>query len=579
MEDLTGRQFGAYQILAPLGEGGMAAVYKAYQASTDRYVALKVLPHQFAIEPQFVARFQREARLLAQLQHPNILPVFDFGQTDGYTYIVMPFVQGGTLADQLEGEPLSLPRIRQIVSEIGEALQYAHVRGLIHRDIKPSNVLVGEDGHCLLSDFGLARMVDESVKLTTSGSVMGTPAYMSPEQGLGQMLDARSDIYSLGVMLYEMATGRVPYRAETPAAVIIKHIQDPLPPARSLNPELPEAVERVILKVLSKNPADRYQTALEMVQAIRATIPLGSSGTALAATQPAPTPAAATTQPAALQRSWLALPAVLAVIGVGGLLAAAACLLLLLVGPDRNLIFHPAAPTAELAAPTIAAATVPTAVATAGTLLATKPVAASPGPNAATVAAALTAVALESASPRPALPTPLPTASPTPTLPTAVPSPQILVPSSASASGYDANGSTDSQGNVTTFVPQNAVDGRPDTAWRVPGDGQGQWLRLDFDHPVTVLQVGVIPGYAKIDPYDGTDRFEQNYAVASARFSFSDGTATTHDFDYRPEMQYASVGQVRTTFVLIAILSTYPPRSNNPRNFTAISEVQVIGWP
>ncbi len=272
MENLTGKQFGSYQIVAPLGEGGMAAVYKAYQPAMERYVALKVLPRHIADNPEFVVRFEREAKLLAQLQHPHILPVFDSGRSEGYAYIVMPFLHNGTLTDLLVGKPLPLIQIRKVITQLGEALDYAHTRGLIHRDVKPSNVLMDESGNCLLTDFGLARMVESPINLTTSGAIMGTPAYMSPEQGSGQTIDGRSDVYSLGVILYEMATGRLPYKGETPMAVIFKHIQDPLPPPVELNPSLPEMVELVILKALAKRPQDRYQTAGEMVHALQVAI-------------------------------------------------------------------------------------------------------------------------------------------------------------------------------------------------------------------------------------------------------------------------------------------------------------------
>ena len=273
MEDLTGRQFGHYQIVAPLGEGGMAAVYKAYQPSMERFVAVKVLPRHMATSEEFVSRFRREAKLLAQLQHPHILPVFDYGEADGYPYIVMPFVQSGTLADVLHKRQQSLPEIRRIMVQLGDALSYAHARGMIHRDIKPSNVLIDERGNCLLTDFGLARMAESATKITTSGTIMGTPAYMSPEQGAGSTIDHRSDIYSLGIIFYEMVTGRVPYVAETPIAVVFKHIQDPLPSARKLNPSLPEAVELVLLKALAKHPEDRFQAAEDFVQAIQKAIP------------------------------------------------------------------------------------------------------------------------------------------------------------------------------------------------------------------------------------------------------------------------------------------------------------------
>ena len=270
MEDLTGKQLSPYQIISPLGEGGMAAVYKAYQPGMDRYVALKVLPRHFASDREFIGRFSQEAKVIANLQHPHILPVHDFGEADGYTYLTMRFIEGGTLADWLkENGPLSLEKIRSIVTQVGGALDYAHAQGVIHRDIKPSNILVDPWGNCLLTDFGLAKMAESSSHLTQTGGILGTPAYMSPEQGLGKKIDSRSDIYSLGVVLYQMAIGRLPYQAETPMAVVIKHIHDPLPPPSQFKPDLPEALERVILKALAKNPEDRFAKVGEMVKALQ----------------------------------------------------------------------------------------------------------------------------------------------------------------------------------------------------------------------------------------------------------------------------------------------------------------------
>jgi serine/threonine-protein kinase len=272
MEDLTGRQFGLYRIVAPVGEGGMAAVYKAYQPSVDRYVAIKILPQHFAKDSQFVQRFEQEAKVLAKLQHPHILPVYDYGESEGYTYIVMPWMTGGDLADLSCDEPFSLGEINQIISQVGDALDYAHSQGIVHRDVKPSNILIDARGNCLLTDFGLAKMVAGAANLTSTGIIVGTPSYMSPEQGMGQPLDGRTDTYSLGVILYELTTGHVPFRAETPMAVVFKHIQDPLPPPRKIAPTISEAMERVILKALAKKPEDRYATPGDMVKALQAAI-------------------------------------------------------------------------------------------------------------------------------------------------------------------------------------------------------------------------------------------------------------------------------------------------------------------
>lgn len=273
MENLTGRQFGPYRIIAPLGEGGMAAVYKAYQASMDRYVALKVLPRWFAGDPDYVTRFQQEAHVLARLRHPYILPVHDYGTAGELTYIVMPFVSSGTLEGLMKDGPLSLEQMQQVIFQVGDALDYAHSQGIIHRDIKPSNILLDPRGNCLLTDFGIAKIVAGTQEITRTGGIIGTPQYMSPEQIEGKTLDGRSDMYSLGVVLYQMATGRPPFQAETPPAIMVKHLHDSLPPPSHFNANIPADLEKVILKSLAKQPAERYPAVHDMVAAMQAVQP------------------------------------------------------------------------------------------------------------------------------------------------------------------------------------------------------------------------------------------------------------------------------------------------------------------
>jgi len=268
MAELIGATLGQYRVVDQIGEGGMATVYRAYQASLNRYVALKVLPPVHARQPGFTERFQREAEAVARLNHPNILPVYDFGQTDDYSYIAMRYVEGAQTLKERMAQTLDLDQVVDIIGQIAAALDCAHRQGVIHRDVKPSNVLMDGDW-VLLGDFGLARMTEASVKLTGSGVGVGTPAYMSPEQGQGAALDHRTDIYSLGVILFEMLTGRIPHDAETPFAIVLRRVTEPLPMPRTLNPQIPEAVEQVILKALARDPNDRYASAGEMAQALK----------------------------------------------------------------------------------------------------------------------------------------------------------------------------------------------------------------------------------------------------------------------------------------------------------------------
>ena len=259
---------GPYRVIGELGRGGMATVYKGHQDSLSRYVAIKVLPEFFAEEPGFKERFKQEAVAVANLRHPNILAVFDYGEQDGVNYIVTEFVDGGTLAEQF-GKPLPVDYVTTILEPIASALDYAHRREVLHRDIKPSNVLLETDGTPILSDFGLARMMtSKAERLTQSGMIVGTPEYMSPEQCEGVELDAAADQYSLAVVAYEGLTGRVPFAADTPVAVIMAQIGNELPPPRSVNPELSEAVQGALLKGLAKDPKDRYKSCVAFVKAL-----------------------------------------------------------------------------------------------------------------------------------------------------------------------------------------------------------------------------------------------------------------------------------------------------------------------
>lgn len=300
---MIGRTLGNYQITEELGRGGMAIVYRAYQPSLNRHVAIKVLPPQLSFDQEFVERFQREAKAAARLRHPNIVVIHDVGHEDGIYYIVMEYLEGRTLKQLIEQEgPLSTQRASRILDQVADALDYAHQQGLVHRDVKPANIFVGQGDQVTLTDFGIAKAASDAEQLTRTGVLMGTPEYMAPEQAESGSVDPRTDLYSLGIVLYQMLVGRVPFRGTTPHATLHAVIYEPPLPPRQIKGEISPQVEAVILKAIAKQPDQRFQSGAELAGALRAAL----AGRA----EPIPLPPQPLTVRAPRRRSpavWLAL--------------------------------------------------------------------------------------------------------------------------------------------------------------------------------------------------------------------------------------------------------------------------------
>ncbi len=270
--NLEGMTLGKYRILEPLGRGGMAQVYKAYHPQLDRYMAIKILRSDLVESNEFLARFRHEAHAVSGLRHANIVQVFDFDMQDDYYYMVMELLEGDTLRTLLNNyrvrnQRMPLTETVRILKDALNGLAYAHGEGIIHRDLKPANIMLTKKGQAVLSDFGIAQIIGNT-QHTVSGALMGTLNYMAPEQGFEGKCDSRSDIYSLGIVLYEMLTGYTPFDADTPLAILMKHLNDPLPLPTQMDPALPPSLEAIVLKALAKDPDDRFQSAEEMSKAL-----------------------------------------------------------------------------------------------------------------------------------------------------------------------------------------------------------------------------------------------------------------------------------------------------------------------
>lgn len=267
--NLIGKTIGQYTILEEIGRGGMATVYSAMQTSMNRKVAIKVLPPHFMHDPGFMERFEREVEVISHLEHPHILPIYDYGQAENVPFIAMRFLGGGSMAQLIRRGEIALEAIEKPFSQVCQALDYAHQQGIIHRDLKPGNIMLDENGNAYLSDFGIARVMGSNL---TGSAIIGTPAYMSPEQAHGLSIDGRSDIYSMGVVLFELITGREPFQAETPMGLLLMHINEPLPPIQEFREEVGYTVQEVVEKATAKNPDDRFSSAGELAQAFSAAL-------------------------------------------------------------------------------------------------------------------------------------------------------------------------------------------------------------------------------------------------------------------------------------------------------------------
>jgi serine/threonine-protein kinase len=564
----AGETFGNYRIVGTRGEGGFATVYLAedVRPAMSRRVALKVLDDRFASDPAFRERFTRESRLAANLDHPNIAPIFDAGEIGGRFYIAMRFVEGVDLKERLANSPLPPAEAIAVIRQIASALDYAHAQGLIHRDVKPGNVLLdhGETSRVYLADFGITKETADGKDFTQTGFFLGTLNYASPEQIGGQVLDGRSDQYALGCLLFEALTGRPPFEGNL-QVVIGAHVSKPPPNVSDNVGGVPAAVDPVVWRAMAKEALDRFPSCTAMVDAAAAALsgslaadddtvitgglsvdaqtdqdstivtPLDIAAVPRDVTTPeVPSPQSAVPSPvSAASVSDSPTPsrkgsrALLAIVGaLVVLLLVGVAVLLLKGGSDAN----PGSATATTDVPQ--AASPPS---TDGTT-----------PTTGDPSSALGQF----------------------TGPTETIQPDRVAAPLPSAPGVDACE------QPTTYEGEQLIDGNPTTAWRTTGDGTGRRITLNLGADTLVTSVGLINGLAKIDSCDGTDRYFDQRRVTAVQWTFDDGTTVTQDLDPSTKtMQTIEIESI-TTRVSVTILSTTPPGN---RDFTPISEIEVQG--
>jgi serine/threonine protein kinase len=493
---IVGTDIAGYEIESVLGRGAMGVVFVARQRSPARRVALKLITPAFASDEGFRRRFLREATAAAAIEHPHILPVYAAGESDGILFMAMRLVDGLDLRDILRrSEAFPLDRVERIVGQIGGALDAAHARGLVHRDVKPGNVLVTEqpdaEDFCYLMDFGVSTWTASSAAtITATGQIVGTANYMAPEQIEGRSVDGRTDLYSLGCVLYECLTGGAPFSGRSPAATMYGHLHEQAPAPSSIRPSLPPGVDDVTARALRKAPEERYASCRELTHDLRAA--LAGSGAAHETAIPT-APWRAPTPRSRGRATWITVAAVATVLVLS--VAGFAFVRLTDRGPAES--------------------------------------------------------------------------------PSSSEAPALLIREGVQVIASDtAPSSTDAAGNVVTYVPANMIDGDVGTAWRTPGDGRGESVTLIFDNPISVVRIGLIPGYAKTDPQTGVDRFRQNRIIESVEYRVPGLPTTTKVFRPLPIPQFVRL-RVTTSRITVRIVSV---SGSGGLDYTAISEIYVFGY-